>query len=92
MRRRQNGNEMGKRAAVRLTEDEDSVLRELSELRGESVSKIIGDLVAAILPTWKEELKIRRKASTQEQKAEELAALATETYETRLRKLTENDE
>lgn len=67
---------MSKRVQVTLTEDEYAALLELSELRGESMSSILGGEIAAgrLAFQWRAEAKKLRKLRAQEERvAAELA-------------------
>ena len=55
---------MSKRVQVTLSDDEYEALRELSEIRGESMSLILGAEVAAqqLLWQWRKEIKVRKSS------------------------------
>jgi hypothetical protein len=48
---------MSKRVQITLTDDEYAAVLELSELRGESMSMIIANELAAIAPAWRQEIR-----------------------------------
>lgn len=67
---------MSMRVQVTLTDDEYAALRELSELRGESMSSILGGEIAAarLAFEWRAEARKLRKLRAQEERvAAELA-------------------